>query len=222
MPIGIKGFTQAEFVGYTHRQLSHFFPVENSGSDEEILANHFEEALQRLAVCTRKILAWQHDQFDPLLSAQHSTFLYFLGNTIWRRTKEETLPTKLFLLNKALHSIELYFKIELPPVFLLGHTIGIVLSNTEYGNYFAVFQNSTVGRYGDDRPKIGKGVFMFPNTSIIGRCEVRDRTVLSQGTRLLNHDTPGDTTVFESGSRTYTFAKGKSDVYGRFFRNPEL
>ena len=45
-------------------------------------------------------------------------------------------------------------------------------------------------------PVLGEGVVMYPNTAIIGRCQVGDGTVLAQGVSLINADTPGHCTVF--------------------------
>jgi serine O-acetyltransferase len=222
LPMKIIGFSSEEFVHYTVRQLSNFFPVSREKADFAILAENLKDSLSRLAICTDKILGWRQNEFDPLLSAQHSSFLYMLGNMIWKTTEDDDLPTRLFLLNKALHGIDLYYKINLPPVFYLGHTVGIVLSNTTYGNYFAIFQNSTVGRFGNDRPILGTGVFMFPGCSIIGRCNVGDRTVLAQGTNLVNCDTPGNSTVYDNGGREYVFRKSAAVVHERYFRNPEF
>lgn len=222
LPMKIKGFSSDEFIRYTARQLCNFFPVDREKADIGILASNLKESLSRLAICTDKILGWKQNEFDPLLSAQHSSFLYMLANIIWQTTQDDDLPTRLFLLNKALHGIDLYYKIKLPPVFCLGHTVGIVLSNTTYGNYFAIFQNSTVGRFGNDRPTIGAGVVVFPGCSIIGRCNVGDRTVLSQGTNLVNCDTPGNSTVYNDGGRKYVFRKSTAVVHELYFRDPDF
>jgi serine O-acetyltransferase len=121
-----------------------------------------------------------------------------------------------------LNGIDLFYKIELPKVFVLTHTVGIVLSNTVYGNYFVIFQNSTVGRIGDDRPVIGEGVVMFPNTCVSGRCQIGSRTILSQGTRLINSDSPGNVIIFQNGNRDYTFREGTSKVYEWIFRDMDI
>ncbi len=181
-----------------------------------------EQALHRLAECAKKVVQWREGEFNPFLSSQHSSFLYFLANTIWKESSDDSTPTKLFLVNKAQHGIELFYKIEMPPVFMLGHTVGIVLSNTTYGNYFAIFQNSTVGRFGSDRPTIGAGVVMFPNTAIIGRCKIGDRTVLSQGTSVVNFDSPGNVTLFGSAGNKPKVREGTSGALETYFRNITL
>ena len=222
LPVKIVGFSASQFARYTSRQLATFFPVDREADDCALITEHLEASLSRFSVCAAKILHWAPDHFDPMFSSQHASFLYLLANTIWTKTQTDDLPVRLFQLNRALHGIDLYYKIALPPIFLLGHTFGIVLGNTTYGNYFAVFQNSTVGRFGDDKPHIGTGVFMFPNCSIVGRCNVGDRTVLSHGTKLVNANTPGDVTVFQNGSRNYAFGSANRELYELYFRDPEL
>ncbi|WP_158812039.1 hypothetical protein [Beijerinckia sp. L45] len=222
LPMKIIGFSFDELAHYTCAQIASFYPDGSRDDNYRAIRKSLAVALERLSVCTKKVVQWRLDEFDPMNSSQHSTFLYLLANTVWRDTASEAVPTKLFLLNKALHGIEMFFKIEMPPVFLLGHTVGIVLSNTTYGNYFAIFQNSTVGRLGNDRPTIGKGVLMFPNTSIVGRCNIGDNTTISQGTYVVNTDSPGNVTIFSSGGRHPLIKCGRSNAIELYFRDMDL
>ena len=222
LPLKIRGFSRPELVQYIHAQIKAVVPDLRPSEDFALIDSHLDQALERLAICSRKIIQWAPDEFDPLLSSQHSSFLYLLANTIWKKDASTETATKLFLVNKALHGIELFFKIELPPIFLLVHTGGIVLSNTSYGNYFTIFQNSTVGRFGEDRPTIGAGVVMFPNTSIIGRCAIGDRTVVSQGTNVVNRDSPGHVTIFGAGGRALKFREGSAGILETYYRDVDL
>lgn len=185
---------RARLVRYVAQQLHHTLPDDfDPCTDIEV---HLDEALARLHLCINAVRSWREDQFDPLHSTQYCSFLYFLANTIWHRTGNTETPTRLFLLNKALNGIDLFYEIEMPPVFFIGHSVGIVFAKATYGNYLVVYQNSTVGKNHGVAPVLGEGVVMYPGTSIIGRCEVGNRTVLSQGTSLINTSTPGDCTVF--------------------------
>ena len=47
------------------------------------------------------------------------------------------------------------------------------------------------------------GVVMYPNTAIIGRCHVKSNTIVSQGTALINRDTPGNAIAFR-GEKAYS------------------
>ena len=66
-------------------------------------------------------------------------------------------------------------------------------------------------------PVLGEGVVMFPNSAIIGGCRIGDRTVLSQGTSLIDTDSPGDCVVYRNG-RDVTFAKTKRNILADYFR----
>jgi hypothetical protein len=52
---------------------------------------------------------WNKDKFDYLHSSQYCIFVYFLSNTIWKQSGDTILPTKLFILNKALNGIDLFY-----------------------------------------------------------------------------------------------------------------
>ena len=205
----IRNLTLHELVDYVCAQILSVVPIGKESQDRHLVATYIDVTLERLAVCGCDIVHWTPDEFDPLQSSQHATFLYLLANTIWRETAEESTPTKLFLLNKAHHGIELFFKVTMPPVFMLGHTVGIVLGDVAYGNYFSVFQNTTVGRFDQDRPSIGAGVVLFPNTSVIGRCRIGDRTVVSPGTNLVNQDAPAMSPCFDRPDATSCSRRGR-------------
>ena len=222
LPLKITGMTERELVAYTVRQLTAVSPTGSEREDADVIGRHLNRTLERLFLPTETVRQWVRGEFDPLLSSQHASFLYFLANTIWAASGDVKLPTRLFLLNKALHGQEVYFRITLPPVFLFVHTVGIVLVNTVYGNYFTAFQNSTVGRFGTDRPKIGAGVVMFAGSAVIGRCTIGERTVLSQGARMVNHDSPGHVTIFPSSSRIPVIKPGGEALIEQYYSKVDL
>jgi serine O-acetyltransferase len=160
---------------------------------------------------------WRVGEFDYLHSSQYCIYLYYLANSIWRNTGERAGCTRLFLLNKALNGIDLFYEIEMPKVFFIGHSVGIVLAKATYGEKLVLYQNSTVGKNHGAAPVLGEGVVMYPNTAIIGACRVADRTVLSQGVGLVGKDTPGDCMVFR-GEGGLVFKPNRRDFVADFFR----
>ena len=56
-----------------------------------------------------------------------ATFLWFLGNTIWKETGDEDLPTRLFYINKIMHSLDLFYTVQMPDMFLLIHPVGTII-----------------------------------------------------------------------------------------------
>lgn len=204
-------------ISYTARQVANLVP---DGTDLVRLQieRHFDETLGRLRRCINAVRWWKEDQFNYLHSSQYCIYLYFLANTIWRNTGDTGVCTRLFLLNKALNGIDCFYEVELPEVFFIGHSVGIVLAKATYSDYLVLYQNSTVGKNHGVAPVLGEGVVMYPNTAIIGRCNVGARSVLAQGTSVVNVDCPGNSIVYNvPGSRIET-KPIKHDVWADIFR----
>lgn len=211
-------FFHADLLRYVVRQLEHFFPDGGNADALDVLRPHMDVALGRLAHCIGAVRPWKPGEFDHLHSSQYTIFLYYLSNTVWKATGNRSLCAKLFGLNKALNGIDLFYEIELPPVFFIGHSVGIVFAKATYGNYLVVYQNSTVGKNHGVAPVLGDGVVMYPNTAIIGRCEVGDGTVLSQGVSLINTSTPGHCTVYAGQAGAVVCKPAGRNVLADIFR----
>ncbi len=205
-------------LGYVGRQLDHFFPDGRGDAERPALQAQFEPALRRLERCIAEVRMWTPGQFDPLHSSQYTTFLYYLANTLWRAGAERPLCNKLFGLNKALNGIDLFYEIEMPEVFFIGHSVGIVLAKARYSNRLALYQNSTVGKNHGEAPTLGEGVVMYPNTAIIGRCEIGAGTVIAQGTSIVNRSTPGNCMVFQGDGGGLVVKPPTRDVLADLFR----
>jgi serine O-acetyltransferase len=208
---------RAGLLRYLQRQLDHVVPDERECGS--VIDAHLDAALARLRHCINGVRPWPAERFDHLHSTQYCQFLYYLANTIWRNTGETEVPTKLFLLNKALNGIDCFYEIELPEVFFIGHSVGIVLAKASYGEHLVLYQNSTVGKNHGVAPVLEAGVVMYPNTAIIGRCRVRAGTVVAQGTSVINQDTPGDSLVFGGGGGRLAFKPVRRPVLDEVFRH---
>jgi serine O-acetyltransferase len=209
--IGKQGLQQ-----YLLKQLATFLPDERPCA--QTIAVNLDEALVRLQRCINGVRAWPQDQFDYLHSTQYCTFLYFLANTIKHNGGDTEVCTKLFLLNKALNGIDLFYEIEMPEIFFIGHSVGIVLAKATYGNYLVLYQNSTVGKNHGVAPVIGEGVVMYPNTAIIGRCHIADGTILSQGTSAINCDTLSNCVAYAGEMGKLVFKPAKRTILEDIFR----
>jgi serine O-acetyltransferase len=210
--------SRAQLLAYVTRQLQHFFP-DGRDSALALLDMHLDAALQRLAHCIRAVRLWHEDEFDPLHSSQYATFLYCLANTLHRHDAGRALCNKLFLLNKALNGIDLFYEIEMPPVFFIGHSVGIVLAKATYGNHLVLYQNCTVGKNHGEAPTLGDGVVMYPHSAIIGHCSVGAGSVIAQGVGVIGRDTPGRCLVFQGPKGSLEFARPKRDILADFFRD---
>ena len=205
-------------ASYCRCQLQHIFPT---GDDNQLqlIDLHLEEALFRLRRCISQIKMWKRDQFDVLHSSQYSTFLYFLSNTIWRNERAQTVCTKLFLLNKALNAIDCFYEIELPEVFFIGHSVGIVLAKATYGNNMVIYQNTTVGKNHGVAPVLESGVILFPNCAVIGNSLIRSGTVISQGVSVIDRDTEEGKTVFQGEAGGLIFKEQSRNLFMDYFHD---
>jgi serine O-acetyltransferase len=213
----LKGFSRDELIGYVADQADHLFPDRHRGDVRPAVASVFDTALARLERCIAGVKMWREGVFDPLHSSQYTTFLYYLANTLWRERQDERVCTKLFYLNKALNGFECFYDNDLPEIFFIGHSVGIVLVRNRYPNYFVIYQNSTVGKNHGAAPVLGEGVVMFPSTSIVGGCRIGAHTVIAQGVSVINADTPGDCVVYRNG-RELVFARPKRNILADYFR----
>lgn len=211
--------SRGALLAYIIHQLTTFFPDEH-GIPSHIIDRNLDEALARVEHCINSVKVWRIGEFDYLHSSQYSIFLYYLSNTIWRNEGDKYLCTKIFLLNKALNGIDCFYEIELPPVFFIGHSVGIVLAKAIYGNFLVLYQNSTVGKNHGVAPVLGVGVVMYPNTAIIGSANIGNRSVIAQGVSVINRDTPESCMVFSGANGELVFKTSKRDILADIFRLP--
>lgn len=196
----IGSLSPSELTGYVARQISAFFP------DRDVTAKELEPGIKRGLDRLETNLTGQNRkygrvggevQFDYLHTDQYATFLYYVSNSIYRDAGDLTLASKIYGLNKALHSIDIFYEIELPEVFVLQHPVGTVLGRAQYGNFLFVYQHCLVGMDVDGSiPKLGEGVVLFGGSSIVGRSKIGSNVWVSTGALVLNTDVPDNSRVF--------------------------
>lgn len=213
----LKKMTRSRLVSYIEAQLTQFFP--DGATPKAEIERYIDDALLRLKRCINGVRIWEKDTFDYLHSSQYAIFLYYLANTIWKQQGNESgICTKLFLLNKTLNGIDCFYEIDMPDIYFIGHSVGIVLAKATYGNHLVLYQNSTVGKNHGVSPVLEDGVVMYPNTAIIGRCHVGPRSIIAQGVSVINQDTPGDCLVFNGERGTLLFKPNSRDILADIFR----
>jgi serine O-acetyltransferase len=205
-------------LAYTVAQCAAVVPDGREGAFRSAVDAHLDEALERLHRCINACAPWRADEFNVLQSSQHTIYLYFLANTIWKRSGDTEAPTRLFLMNKAFNGIDLFYEIAMPEVFYIGHSLGIVLAKATYGNYLVLYQNSTVGRHKDQIPVLGERVVLYPNTAVIGRSVVEDDAVVSQGVSVVNKRVPKGSMAFAGVPGELAFRPRPDDLIGEYFR----
>ncbi len=175
---------------YVRKQISIFFPDNLLNNSDFDLG--FKLALERLEFCFRHIKRpYFYDGkdflFNHLNGDHYAMLLYLLSHCIWLETSNEGLAAKVFLLNKYLHGIDAFYKVKLPDIFLFVHPLGTVLGNAQYGDYFVVYQNCTIGSKLDGKyPTFGSGVMLYSKSSIIGDCTIGDNVIFGAGSAIVS------------------------------------
>lgn len=190
----------ARLARYVAAQIARLFPDGQRGL-EAAIARHLPATLARLERCLAgcRNPYFRRDGelfFDHLQSDQYSMFLYLLSHEAAQGGEaERPLATKCFLLNKALHGLDVYFEVELPEVFLFAHPVGTVLGRAKYGEGFMAMQNCTVGNIGGYYPEFGRHVILCAGSVVLGASKLGDGVCVGAGTLLVNAEIPAGSTV---------------------------
>jgi len=129
-------------------------------------------------------------------------FLYILSNTLYKNNYDLTLCEKLFLLNKSLFSLDAFYEIELPEIFLFVHPLGTVLGRAKYSNYLIVYQRCNIGSNHDIYPELGEHLTLHPGASILGNCQI-GRNVKIAADGLLIDKNIEDNTLYIGNPKNY-------------------
>lgn len=190
----------AGLAAYVSRQMNALFPDVPVAPRQ--LAPDIRRALERLEHCfshirLKRFMQGRSAAFNHLHTDQYAMFLYWLGNTIYRRGGSQTLATKAYALNKALHGLDVFYEVELPEIFAFQHPVGTVLGRAKFSNYLFVYQRCSVGANVDGvYPTFGEGVVLYGGSAVLGRCAVGDNCWLSAGAQVKDTDLPANTVVF--------------------------
>jgi len=188
-----------EFSDYVKKQIKNFFP-DSRNPDRGQFIRAFDQALDRTDFCFKHVvLAAYHKKDDVFLnhlhSDQYAVFLWFLSNSVWKLTEDEETANKLFYLNKSLHGLSCMYDTCMPEIFLLLHTVGVVLGKATYGDFFVATQGSTVGAQHGKYPIIGKGVSLLPYSAVIGECNIGDGVSIGIHSVVYQQDVPASQVV---------------------------
>ena len=184
-------FSLSEYLCF---QLTNLFP--SGKNDNKAIPLVIDLALERTELSLNAIKGCVGG-FNQLISWHYSLFLYHMSRYLWRELGEQETATRIFLLNKALNGIDLFYEVEMPQNFLICHTVGAVFAKAQYGNYSVFYQGCTVGRQADHRPVLEDGVVMFPGSMVLGKSLIRENTVISANVTIINSETPGNCMVFQ-------------------------
>lgn len=200
----ILSCSTSELTALTTRQLNHFFPVGKRVTSLR-LKRYALGALPRLEHCFARIAHAQYSdgeqaRFDPLHSDQYCHYLYFLASQAFAETQDEDLAKRIFYLNKALHGFNCMYDTVLPDVFWVIHSVGIVLGKAQYGRYFVVRQNCSIGAIRGEYPVVGEGLILSAGAAVIGRCRIGRNVMLGPGCTVINEDVADNSLVLGSST----------------------
>lgn len=168
---------------------------------EEDVTEYLEESLKRTFSCffKNKNKYYTKDngdiKFSVFHSGQYSILLYYLSNIIYKRNNHE-LATKIYYLNKILHSVDWYYEIELPEYWCVEHPLGSVLGRAEYSNGLMIYQGCTIGGNRGKYPILGNNVILYSNSTILGNSKIGNNVILSTGCTIKDQDIPDNCLVF--------------------------
>ena len=177
--------------------LSSYFPDGLSAHVEIASINY---ALQRIEFShthiNKKYYQLNKSPVFNHLNADHfASFLWFLGNTIFKHSDDELLPTKLSYLNKIMHGIDLFYSVAMPDIFMLVHPVGSIIGHASFKNYLMIYQNCSVGATDNEYPILGEGVVLYSKSSVLGASKVGDNVLLGANTLLVNSSVSDNTII---------------------------
>ena len=125
---------------------------------------------------------------------------------------DEELASKIYLLNKMMHAIDVFYEVRLPDIFLFVHPVGTVLGRASYSDFLIVYQGCAVGSNKDIFPLIGEYVTLHPHSKILGDCEISENCAIATGSLLLDKNLPSNTTFIGDPSKHRVLKKKTQNI----------
>lgn len=198
---------KTELGGAIFRQLESFFPPLNEEEKkmiEECLEIVIPQCEYNFSHSENKYFLTEKEgrritRFDAFHSIQWMTLLYYLSHELY--LCKSNLCDKVYYLNKIMHSVDLFYAIELPQIWSAEHPLGAVMGRAKYNDGFFFYQGCTVGGTKDKEgniyyPVIEENVRMYSNSSILGNCHIGKGAQIGAGAIVKNQDVPAGSIVF--------------------------
>lgn len=173
--------------------------------EKSLIKDAIDEAYERCLHCFKAIKDpyYSTNGVCPYHSGQYLTFLYYLGNTIYKRYENDTnqfmedLCEKIFMTSLTISSADIYYKHEMPDIFFAGHPLGTVISGkAKIGNYFLFMQSCNLGINNDKAPVLGEGVVMWQGSKIVGNCRIGSHVMFAANSYVKDMDVPDNSIVY--------------------------
>ncbi len=211
----IRSLKNEDLAAYITKQLNHFFPDNQLVSEQEVL-KAVKISEERIYYCFQNIRKkYFHSEgtthFNHLISDQYCMYLYMLSNFYYRETKEEQLATKLYYLNKIVHSVDIFYTSQLPDIFLLVHPLGTIIGRATFSDYFIAYQGCTVGCLNEGIfPTFTGKTIMYANSSVLGDSVIGDNVCFAANATVINKNIESNKIVIGSSPTLVTRPNTKS------------
>ena len=209
-----KGLTR-----YLEKQLNNFFPVSEKN---KYLLHVVQKSLQKVKFNFSHVALSYYEKdkstyFNYLNADHYTVFIYYCSNIAYKMN-DLKLASKLFYLNKILHTFHCMYDANLPEIFIVCHGVGTVLGKAKYSNFFVVTQGCTVGANARlEYPELDEYVIMYPNSSILGKSKISRNVVCSNNSMVLNLNIKSNCTTTGQTPNVNT-KKINIDIFSQFFR----
>jgi len=174
-------------------------------------------ALDKTVFCFSKINdKYYYDKSNKKINFNHlnsdhlATFLYFLSYDCFDKKKRISICDKIYYLNKSLNSVDIYYQVKLPDIFLLVHPVGTVLGRAIYEDYLMVYQGVNVGSNKANSPKFSKFTILRPSSTILGKCHIGLNCEIAAGSILIDQNLSKNTIYY--GNPKKFFKKKKINI----------
>lgn len=222
----ITSLPASDLTRYIQLQVNNFFPDLNAVHSNQIIQS-VDLALEKMDHCLSKAALNRYKKdgspyFDHLFSDSYMLFLCYLANSVWQKTNDRVLSSKVYYLNKALHTFDCMYDNILPEIFFIVHGFGTMMGKAGYKDYFVIYQGCTIGATHGVYPTFGKGVSVTANASVIGNSIIGDMATISTRTTIFQKNIPEKNTAFINFDTGQLQVKPSKECYAQQFFNVDL
>lgn len=186
-------YDEAGLAAFVAHQLNFVVPPPSPD-----LLIYIHEAVQRtdscLSACGGRYFS-REKMFSPYHSVQYGVFLYWLSRVMWERDGNGINAEKVYYLNRILNSVDLFYEVDLPRIWMCEHPLGSIMGRARYSDYFFFYQGCTVGGNRGSYPRIKEYVTMFSNSKILGNAQIGSHVIIGANAYVKDEDIPDNCIV---------------------------
>ena len=115
-------------------------------------------------------------------SAQYMIFLYALSRRLFEGGRKLEAD-KIYLLLRTVSGADIFYEVALPLLWFSDHPLGSVIGRGRFApeSSFVFSQNSNIGNNNGIYPEISGNLYMYGNTTLLGRTHIAGNVVLANG-----------------------------------------